>query len=136
MKEEHQTQREVKYFIANFGQAHAENPVDGGYYPVYSWFGDTKMISKGDVMLLCCWGGHKGLWKGDAWGLGKVTGKEEREENLFISYRYRQFVPPIKGDDVYDCLTDAEKRKFRGARLTANWLFNITPVSFLCAVSK
>ncbi len=137
--EEQQTQRETKYFIANFGKEHADkNPVDGGRYPVYSWFGDTKMISKGDIVLLSCWGGHKCLYGGDAWGVGEVTGKEDSEEKFIISYKWKQLVPSIKGDTIYDCLTDdkkgSEKRRFKGARLRPNWLIKIKPSSFRCAV--
>ena len=71
--------RKPKYFIANFGEKDSSTyPVDGECYPVPTKYSDTKMISEGDVMLLCCWAGHKNLHKGDAWGLGKVTDKKER----------------------------------------------------------
>jgi len=131
--------RKLKYFIANFGEKDSStHPVDGGCYPVPTKYSDTKMISEGDVMLLCCWAGHKNLYKGDAWGLGKVTDKKERGGGYYIYYEWMQFIPAISNDTIYNYLK-AEKKEGRfitGAAYEPNWLFNIKSSSFLCILSS
>jgi hypothetical protein len=134
-----ETQRECKYFIANFGEKFAVNhPVDGGCYPVPACYQDAKVISEGDIMLLCCWAGHKDLYKGDCWGLGKVTSKEERQGTYDVFYKWKQLISPIGHDTICGCL-EAENlaKRFRmGAASAPNWLFKIEPDSFLCILSN
>ena len=93
---------------------------------------DTKEISEGDIMLLCCWGGYKGC-HGEAWGLGKVTAKEEREERFIICYDWKQFVPSIQRATIHDCLVREEKNRFIVPQYRPNWLIKIKPSSFWCS---
>lgn len=120
-------------FIANFGDKDPMNPVDGGHYPVPSYFSDTKAVSPGDLLLLVCWGGHKGLY-GDAWGLGAVTNKIEHQEGFVIQYKYMAFGSPIKRAAILNCLTPLEAKKFKVPHYKPNWLIKIGHSSFECIV--
>ena len=98
--------QEQKYFIANFGTEHADkHPVNGGRYPIPSCYDAPKIICKGDIMLLCCWGGYEGCW-GDAVGLGQVTHKQENEKETIVYYNYEPWVQPVKRDAINACLTE------------------------------
>jgi hypothetical protein len=138
-----QEEQKPKYFIANFGEKYSSTyPVDKGCYRVPTIYDDTKMISVGDIMLLCCWAGHKGLLNGDAWGLGKVTKKErdekEQDENYYINYKWMQFTPAISNDTIYTCLKpEGKEGKFKmGPRYSSCWLFEIKATTFLCITSS
>ena len=115
--------------IANFGDKDPTNPVDGGHYPVPSCFADTQAVSPGDLLLLVCWGGHKGL-SGDAWGLGTVTNKVEEEGGLVIQYRYIAFGSPIGRTATTNGLAPLEAKRFTVPHCKANWLIGIAPSSF------
>ncbi len=136
---EEKTKREPRYFVANFGEKFAcKHPVDGGCYPVPAYYSDAMTISEGDIMLLCCWAGHKGLYKGDAWGLGKVTDKKERNGEYDIYYKWKQLVSPIEHTTIFECLKAENKaERFKmGAASKPNWLFKIQPTSFLLILSS
>jgi hypothetical protein len=131
-------QREPLYFVANFGQKHAdEHPVDGRCYRVPACYNDSGMVSEGDIMLLCCWAGHRGLSNGDAWGLGKVTSKTGCDGNYDIYYEWKRLVPQIENATIYDCLkAEGKQGKFKtGGWCKPNWLFRIEPTSFLSILS-
>ena len=126
---------EQRYFIASFGKKYAdEHPVDGGCYPVPPSYCPAG-ISKGDWILLYCTGTYPRHNK-ETPGLGEVTHKEEREGHVFVYYKYKPLVPPKKRVAINDCLTEEEKRKFRRPDWKPNWLFEIKPTPFWCAVGE
>jgi hypothetical protein len=134
--EEQQMQRQPRYFMAHFGEKYArEHPVDGGCYPVPSGFEAPQVISKGDRILLCCWGGHKGLFGGSAWGIGEVIHREQQGEDTAIYYDAEPWDKPIMRADIEACLSDEEKGKFKmGPIRKAFWLREVRPASFQCIV--
>ena len=133
---EQKAQHELKYFIAHFGEKYArEHPVDGGCYPVPSWNEASQVISKGDLMLLCCWGGHKGLFGGDVWGIGEVTNKKQQMKRTVICYDSKPLPEAVVRATIDACLTEGERRNFKmGPARGWAFLSEIQPTSFRCIV--
>ena len=129
-------QRELKYFIAHFGKkGEAKYPVDGGCYPVPSWLPAARIISEGDLMLLICWSGHKGLYGGAVWGVGEVRRKTPSGADTAIYYEPKPFSTPVPRDKVLGCLPNNLNGKFiMGPVRKPFWLLEIPSASFQCMV--
>lgn len=131
---EEKAQYEPRCFLAHFGKKHASvYPVDGGCYPVPSWNEASQVVSKGDLLLLCCWSGHKGLFSGDAWGIGEVTDRKICGDGTYIYYKHKSLPKPVKRVAIESCLTEREKCRFKMGPVRG-WAFlsEITGASFRC----
>lgn len=129
-------QRELKYFMAHFGEKNAaKHPVHGGCYPVPSWLPAARIISEGDLILLICWGGHKGL-HGDVWGVGEVRRKAASGAGTAIYYELKPFSStPVPRHKVLGCLPNNLRGRFIiGPVRKLFWLLEIPPASFQCIV--
>jgi hypothetical protein len=110
---EKRMQRELKYFIAHFGEkGAAKYPVHDGCYPVPSWLLAAQIISEGDLILLSCWSGHRGLYGGAAWGIGKVTRKAPCKGGTAIYYEPKPSSKPVARAKILACLPNNLKGKF------------------------
>jgi hypothetical protein len=100
-----------RYFIAVFGKPRpGKEKVDSGIYgpnPNYSF--DAK---PGDIMLLYC------------------TGVVLAADSARIEYRWIPFTRPILKSTIDGNLDTAAAAKFKNIRFVANWLIEMSEVSF------
>jgi hypothetical protein len=134
--EDERSPHQPRYFLAHFGQKYAQkHPVNGGCYPVPSWNKASHVISQGDLLLLCCWGGHKSLFGGAAWGIGEVTHKKQHVKDTAIYYEPKPLLKAVERATIDACLTQKARGNFKMGPVRG-WAFlsQIESSSFQCIV--